>query len=215
MKKFNSILAIATVALTSVFGFTSCDKADDDVFNQPNPVDKNETKYFGLQVAINEEAFQFGDVVITTNINGQEVPYSLSEGQAKTMTKRQIMQSVLKNTNPKALEGPDTTKVYNCRVLTIPTTACQGNVEFHAEFIPNESANMDMESKNDFVLTYVYTKAPTTNFALDVTSITGFANHFEANSLNSKFSPSIMSGLTNTKYVEYASKKANLLKAIL
>lgn len=37
MKKFNSILAIAAVALTSVFGFTSCDK-NDDAFNQPvNP----------------------------------------------------------------------------------------------------------------------------------------------------------------------------------
>ena len=37
MKKFNSTLAIAAIALTSVFGFTSCDK-NDDVFDEgPRP----------------------------------------------------------------------------------------------------------------------------------------------------------------------------------
>ncbi len=35
MKKFNTILAIAAVALTSIFGFTSCEK--DDPFVNPGP----------------------------------------------------------------------------------------------------------------------------------------------------------------------------------
>ncbi len=37
MKKFNSILAIAAVALTSVFGFTSCDKNDDELSQSATP----------------------------------------------------------------------------------------------------------------------------------------------------------------------------------
>ena len=37
MKKFNAILAIATVALSAVFGFTSCDKNDEVFDQQPEP----------------------------------------------------------------------------------------------------------------------------------------------------------------------------------
>jgi len=38
MKKFNSFFAIATVALTSVFGFTSCDKNEDAINEAATPV---------------------------------------------------------------------------------------------------------------------------------------------------------------------------------
>ena len=41
MKKFNSILAIAAVALTSVFGFSSCEKED---IPTPTPEPEQETK---------------------------------------------------------------------------------------------------------------------------------------------------------------------------
>ena len=37
MKKFNSTLAIAAIALTSVLGFTSCDKSDDPISQIPTP----------------------------------------------------------------------------------------------------------------------------------------------------------------------------------
>ncbi len=46
MKKFNSFLAIAAVALTSVFGFTSCDKADEPFGTQSEvPGIKNNDDY--------------------------------------------------------------------------------------------------------------------------------------------------------------------------
>ena len=37
MKTFNSTLAIAAIALTSVFGFTSCDKDNEAFNNGPKP----------------------------------------------------------------------------------------------------------------------------------------------------------------------------------
>ena len=90
MKKFNAILAIATVALSAVFGFTSCDKADDDVFNQPKteepvPVQMHD-EY--LVVAATAEQMPYVDATFTLAMGSQTVQVNLSDMTEVTGAKR-------------------------------------------------------------------------------------------------------------------------------
>ena len=72
MKKFNSTLAIAAIALTSVFGFTSCDK-NDDVFDynpQPQRIEMHtETSGYDNQYETNTTCITGTDTVKTTTTN--------------------------------------------------------------------------------------------------------------------------------------------------
>ena len=98
MKKFNSILAIAAVALTSVFGFTSCDK-NDDMLNQPGttmdqpgdnggikdtPAQSNST--YNYILFANDNVLNLGDVKVTVEQDGQIQEYKLSDAQTATGT---------------------------------------------------------------------------------------------------------------------------------
>ena len=81
MKKFNSILAIATVALTSVFGFTSCDKNDDPIMA---PVETKmqtpeilEDAY--LYMPATNEQVKYMDITCVCSVDGQKVEVKMSE----------------------------------------------------------------------------------------------------------------------------------------
>ena len=89
MKTFNSTLAIAAIVLTSVFGFTSCDK-NDDSFNHPvQPMQPivNETPALVPQTTVDAylyapattEQFKYLDVIYTLSVDGQTKVVKLSE----------------------------------------------------------------------------------------------------------------------------------------
>ena len=81
MKKFNSILAIAAVALTSVFGFTSCDKNDDAINQQPVPMEKTtvELKDSYLLVAATAEQMKYMDATFTISTSNETMQVKMSD----------------------------------------------------------------------------------------------------------------------------------------
>lgn len=109
MKKFNTILAIATVALTSIFGFTSCEK-NDDAFKQPETqvakssqvqTQKSQTvcSTFEYNLFINDEILNLGDVVVSLEQDGHTTEYKASEAQTTTkVAKEEINGSIVETT---------------------------------------------------------------------------------------------------------------------
>ena len=127
MKKFNSILAIAAIALTSVFGFTSCDKNNDSFNNMPDagptqkPVDKKDSNY---QLFLSNEVLDLGDVVVT--VEGQSTQYKASEAPSTSTTmKFQVLDKTYEET-------------FNGRTITVNNVKPGAKVT--AEFIPNKEA---------------------------------------------------------------------------
>ena len=97
MKKFNSFLAIAAIALTSVFGFTSCDKNDDvlngqpDITNTPGTsttdTDTKENKgIYECNYFVSDNVLSLGDFEITVEQDGEPTTYKVSEGQTAVET---------------------------------------------------------------------------------------------------------------------------------
>ena len=81
MKAFNSFFAIATVAISSVFGFTSCDK-NDDAFNQPEP--KVETKRVIVEdsylcVPVVEGQMEYMDATYNLTVDGKSVQVKIAD----------------------------------------------------------------------------------------------------------------------------------------
>jgi len=139
------LFAIATVALTSVFGFTSCDKNDDAINEAATPIPpKQEQKaqekssslnYFGAQVFINDDVLEYGDFVITVNHDGKSEEYKVSEGQTVTFTAGQINKAA--NNADTGLSGNS----YSGKMLTIPNfKAASGTASFDTKFVPNQAA---------------------------------------------------------------------------
>ena len=140
MKKFNSffesakamtILAIAAIALTSVFGFTSCDK-NNDSFNEPvqpttfncpqkptnNKADSN------YQLFLSNEVLDLGDVVV--RVEGENTEYKASEAPSTSTTmKFQVLDKTYEET-------------FNGRTITVNNVKPGAKVT--AEFIPNKEA---------------------------------------------------------------------------
>ena len=132
MKKFNSILAIAAIALTSVFGFTSCDKNNDSFNNMPDTTvngggtHKAETKKAdsNYQLFLSNEVLDLGDVVVT--VEGQSTQYKASEAPSTSTTmKFQVLDKTYEET-------------FNGRTITVNNVKPGAKVT--AEFIPNKEA---------------------------------------------------------------------------
>jgi len=164
MKKFNSILAIAAVALTSVFGFTSCDKNDDSINNAATPVrpsqeqkaqDKATNMYYGYQVFVSDQALALGDLVVTVDNNGQTQQYKASEGQTGSMLG-----------NVDNGEAP----VFMGRVVVVPVfKASAEGVSISVKFEKNETAiaALPTDGCEDYLIAYTYSKN-VNPFTLDV-----------------------------------------------
>ena len=100
MKKFNTILAIAAVALTSVFGFTSCDKNDDSINNIPAP--NPTTKETPVPVPVEQDLYfyapataeqlKYMDATFTLSVDGQTKEIKLSE-MAETKDANRLAQT--------------------------------------------------------------------------------------------------------------------------
>ena len=84
MKKFNSTLAIAAIALTSVLGFTSCDKSDDPISQVPTP-----------QVQQTNTQQEQNEVVHKTYIAVQSKAGNQAPGTSWTFTDQQGKEYVL------------------------------------------------------------------------------------------------------------------------
>lgn len=98
MKKFNTILAIAAVAMSSVFGLTSCDKENDPV-NVPE-----ESQYIKavLSYSYTEDALEMFDVNYEiTNFDGKVETLSVKEAgyQEKELKSKDLDQTAKVKTN--------------------------------------------------------------------------------------------------------------------
>lgn len=87
MKKFNSIFAIATVVLATVFGLSSCEKEAYNELPVPQTV-RNTAEEPKEQATVTYEYFvgnstlSLGDVVITVEYNGEKTQHSVSAGES-------------------------------------------------------------------------------------------------------------------------------------
>ena len=96
MKKFNAILAIATVALTSVFGFTSCQQ--DDAFDggvvvcpgvmggptTPTDTPTDTPKANGtvdFEFFVSDEVLSLGEYTLTMQESGRETVMNMADGE--------------------------------------------------------------------------------------------------------------------------------------
>ena len=80
MKKFNTILAIAAVALTSVLGLSSCDK-NDDSFNEPIQPVSAPTVYTDayLCVPVLGDQMEYLDATYTVTVDGKNMQIKQSD----------------------------------------------------------------------------------------------------------------------------------------
>jgi len=98
MKKFNTILAIAAVAMSSVFGLTSCDKENDPI-NVPE-----ESQYIKavLSYSYTEDALEMFDVNYEiTNFDGKVETFTVKEAgyQEKEFNSKDMNQTAKVKTN--------------------------------------------------------------------------------------------------------------------
>lgn len=125
MKKFN-FLAIATIALTSVFGFTSCDKSNDSINDVPASQSKQEAN-MEYQLFVSNEVLDLGDYVFTVENNGQTTTYKASEGQATSKTMK----------ISKVNADPEIITFYG---KTVVMKDLKAGAKVTVEFVANESA---------------------------------------------------------------------------
>ena len=132
MKKFNTILAIATVAISSVFGLTSCDKNDDSINNIPAPMPQQEVKEdaknvdYDYQLFFSDEILSLGDCEITVENNGETTSYTASNGQAEAKTM--------------ASKDPAVSRVYNFNGKTVNIKNLKAGSKVTIKFVPDEQA---------------------------------------------------------------------------
>ncbi len=81
MKKFFSIFSVMALVVAAM-SFVSCSKDSDPVVEEPTkPVDNSKSAYYSLTV--NESYFEYGDVILTLNKDGEEKDYSFLEKAEK------------------------------------------------------------------------------------------------------------------------------------
>lgn len=141
MKKFNSIFAIAAVAVSTVFGFSSCDKSGDSINNIPDQSSKQEQKSdpknvnYEYQVFISNSVLDFGECVFTVENNGQKTEYKASAAQSSSTTME--------------LSGFGEAKSYSFNGKTVVMSNLKAGAKVTAEFIPNESAIAALPADGD------------------------------------------------------------------
>ena len=226
MKKFNSIFAVASVVLTSVFGFTSCQKDPLPVQNNKTEDTKQETKeeskvnkYYGFQMFVNDEALALGDIVVVVNSDGKTTEYKASESQTASVNSKDFI-SVSDKTAMEVFnikEGKYSKEVYTGKKLVVPNFYVKSDVSFEIKFVPNEAAlsALDMDGKTDVVLTYTYGYSPKNNFALDATDLKSLSREMngEIKINGNKYTNSNLKNVRIADYLNSRSKSiTNLIK---
>lgn len=81
MKKFFSVFSVMALVVAAM-SFVSCSKDSDPVVEEPTkPEDNSKSAYYSLTV--NESYFEYGDVILTLNKDGEEKDYSFLEKAEK------------------------------------------------------------------------------------------------------------------------------------
>ncbi len=181
MKKFNSILVIAA-ALTSVFGFTSCDKADEP-FVEPEPIPQiTEDAY--LYVPVTEAQLKYIDATYTISMFGENKVIKLSE-----MTEVTDEQSVkgkesmlyMYNFNKKSDSSPAKIYEYNlgktigAKLVSIKYTALTPMTDEGIDFIEGAKISSGVKTLSE-TKSYNYH-----NGLKEIESVMGIVNQYISN----------------------------------